>query len=451
MVTTTEVFDALGEDGVERGERGTALPDGYYILDGTVFDYRTPSIRDIETMFDTDAQAQALENAITQPIRSVKANIESTKGDRGEAEFCREVLMQPHYRGGMTTIMETLVAQMAGGIFRRRAHFEKVWKVRPDGRVVYHKVAFRPASSCRVLADDNGSFFGFKQEGVRANGRPLEEYFLPNKAFVYIYNEARNPLKGNSLAQTAYRSYIDKQKVLRLYFVHLQNVALSSIKGEYDGPQGEKGQGALLKKIRDLRGGGAIVLGPGESASFFEGGRAGGEFKEALQYLDAQMAGSMLVRFLQLGTDSKSGSWSLSRDHSDFFLMSLESILREMAVAITQYLLAPLVYHNFGADAAFPVFVFERLSDTARVRALSTWEKIITAATPPDIDEEVMQEIIKKALPAIDIDLGEIERNGGRPTDNMLRATDRIAGLMEKLRGGNGSINSEDNALVTTS
>lgn len=415
MVDTRLILDRVqdenffGEDGVDYGERGTAIPEGLYVLDGTVYEYKEPTTRDIIRAFDVDPQLQATELAMTQPLRSANWSIEPTAGDSGEAFWCREILEKPPESGGIKTPMSTIIAQCARAPFVRRAHFELVWKKDEEGRDVLEDIAYRPPETCRVMADDNGRVLGFRQTGMKPHsGAVLDEIFGPNKSFVYIYGSYRNPVQGHSIAQTGYKTYLDKQKVLRLYFLHLQNVALSSIKGEYDGPEGQAGQEKLTRKLQKLRGGGTVVLGPGESANFFEGGRAGEEFRNALRYLDSQIAGSMLMRFLQLGTDSNTGSWSLSRDHSDFYLMSLESIQHEIASSITTQILSRLVFWNFGPNAKFPVFTFERLSETQRMRSLQTWEKLVTAATPVNIDKRIVHAITQKAMPALDIDLGQI-------------------------------------------
>lgn len=420
VVDTRVILDRVQDEdffeehqSIDYGERGTAMPENLYVIDGTVYEYKDPTTRDIIRAFDVDPQLQATELAMTQPLRSANWSIVPRDGDSGEAYFCREILENAPEEGGLKTPMSTIIAQCARAPFVRRAHFELVWGKGDSGedeagqdRLI--DIAYRPPETCRMIADDNGRVLGFRQQGLRPNsGGILDEVFGPNKSFVYIYGAHRNPITGHSLAQTGYKTYLDKQKVMRLYFLHLQNVALSSIKGEYDGPEGQAGQEKLTRKLQKLRGGGTVVLGPGESANFFEGGRAGEEFRNALRYLDSQIAGSMLMRFLQLGTDTTTGSWSLSRDHSDFYLMSLESIQHEIASAITSQILSRLVFWNFGPRAKFPAFVFERLSETQRMRALETWEKLVTATTPVNVDQRIMQAISQKAMPALDIELQE--------------------------------------------
>src|ERR1700743_1566090 len=72
-----------------------------YWNDGSVLDYGDWTSRDMETMLARDGQAAAIEAVITLPIRQASRAIEKADGDKGEADFCRSVLMTPHTGGGM--------------------------------------------------------------------------------------------------------------------------------------------------------------------------------------------------------------------------------------------------------------------------------------------------------------------------------------------------------------
>lgn len=418
---------------VEGSERGKLLIGPYYTLDRTVPDRRDPPVHELETMLEIDGQAQALEQSVTLPILGTPYFIEPTDDDNGEAQFVRDALFTPHYRGGMTTPIDSVIQQMTGAFARRRAFFEKVWERQGDGTLVYHKIAFRPAVTCSVNYDENGSFSGFTQELIDDKGKPFKEVFDTPNAFVYIHSAATKPLEGRSMFSSAYRNFIDKLKITQLYYYHCQNIALGNVVGRYEGgsPDGTK---RLRKKGAQLKGGGVVILDQGETLERLESGRSADDFKAALDYLNSQMAMSMLANFLNLGTRGDKGSWALSRDQSDFFLISLEAKLKEMAMTITEFLVAPLVYYNFGPEAAYPDFVFEPLSETRKRNALEVWQALISGQGIRNIRPSVMDAIEKVALPMTGVDPDSLP-DEPRPSEMPMEGQAIASGAPENVAG----------------
>lgn len=387
----------------ENSEQGRLVVGPYYALNRYIPERQQPAINEVELMLEIDGQAKALEAVITQPILGTPHFIEAADGDSGEAQFARDKLFTPHFRGGMTTPIETVIQQMTGAFSRRKAYFEKVWERDESGKLAYHKIAFRPALTCEIRFDQNGSFDGFKQETMDENGKPKKIELGPADSFVYVHDSATAPLIGRSMFSAAYRNFIDKLKITQLYFFHCQNIALGNVVGRYEGgsPDGTR---RLRDKAAQLKGGGVAILDVGESLDRLESGRSADDFRSALDYLNSQMAISLLAQFLNLGTHGDRGSWALSRDQSDFFLISLESKLKEMAMALTEYVLSPLIYYNFGPDAAFPSFAFEPLSETRKRNALEVWQALVTSAAIRNIRPSVLDAIETVALPMVGVD-----------------------------------------------
>jgi hypothetical protein len=94
-----------------------------YYGDGDVFDYGEYTARDIKSMFSRNGTASALELVLTLPIREADFSIEPGKGDSGECDFVRSVLMTPDTEGGMRTPMTELIGQITSGQIYRRAFF----------------------------------------------------------------------------------------------------------------------------------------------------------------------------------------------------------------------------------------------------------------------------------------------------------------------------------------
>jgi hypothetical protein len=94
-----------------------------YYGSGDVFDYGEFSARDYKQMLARNGTASALELVLTLPIREADFSIEPGKGDSGECDFIRSVLMTPDTEGGMATPMTTLLGQITSGQLYRRAFF----------------------------------------------------------------------------------------------------------------------------------------------------------------------------------------------------------------------------------------------------------------------------------------------------------------------------------------
>lgn len=365
------------------GERGYTSEAAYYSIRGELFDYRKPTVVDIDRMLDHDPYAHALEAAMTLPILGAPLKFEPTAGDTGEADFVtHNLLSAPHEPGAMTTPMPVVMQQMGGAFFRRRAYFEKVWDVVDggpyDGAHYLRKLAWRPPATCHVVVDDNGSFGGFAQEGFRAPNKKLKEYFGPDKAFVYIHDQATRPLEGRGAGDVAYTQYVDKLKIKRLWFAFCQDVALGTLVGTYTGGD-PRGEDAMLEKLRTMRGGGAAVKGIGETIERLESSSTGSAFMDALHFLNGEMGVSVLAMFLGLGKQGDRGSWALSKDQSDFFVLSLQAKLVEMAAALRDYVVAPLVQVNFGEDAKVPTAKFGNISEAAKEKARTLYSTIAVA------------------------------------------------------------------------
>lgn len=74
-------------------------------------------------MFSRNGTAAALEAVLTLPIREADFTIEAGKGDKGESDFVRSVLMTPDSEGGMKTPISTLIGQITSAQIYRRAFF----------------------------------------------------------------------------------------------------------------------------------------------------------------------------------------------------------------------------------------------------------------------------------------------------------------------------------------
>jgi hypothetical protein len=373
----------------DRWNVGTT-PDGKYLTD-----YSDWEARDMHEMLKKDYKAKQIENVLTLPISSAEYSIEPAKGDTGEAEWLKAFWEADNLSGGCATSLDQILGLMTSAFYYRRAYFEKVFAKGTgqfEGKYIYSDVCWRPQTTCRLMRDPrNGRFMGFEQEPYYVgaglvNGSKWPIQIPVNRAFVYTHGTRRDPLNGTSDMEVAYWAWKTKQKVLLLWFQFLQSVALPRVVVKSNDLDTSKG---VAREIARLKNSGVLpVSAPGGPDSvditpMDISGKGSEQFKAVVDWLDQCATQSVLAGFLDLTSQAANGtgSYALSENASDFFLQSLETKTKEIADQTRQQLFAPLIYANFGRDAAVPYLHFEPLNDIDKSTAIDLLKT--SMAAPP--------------------------------------------------------------------
>jgi len=366
--------------------------DGKYVTD-----YSDWEARDLFEMLSKDYKARQMENVLTLPITSAERTIVAVDGDNGEAKWLTEYWDTDAISGGCRTPLNHIIGLMTSAFAYKRAYFEKVFRKgtgKFTGKYVYDDVAFRPQTTCRIMREPrSGRFAGFEQTAyftgmaVKSNDKwPIQ--IKKNRAFVYTHGTMRDPLNGASDFEVAFWAWRTKQKILMLWFQFLQSVALPRV--VVKSPDLSIAQ-SVANEIAKMKSSGVLpVSTPGGADSVTidlldQSGKGSEQFNQAITWLDNAATQSILAGFLNLtnrGTPMDGvGSFALSKDASDFFLQSLETKAREMEEQIREQVFAPLIFANFGADAAVPKLQFEPLNDIDKATAVSLLQAAMAA--PP--------------------------------------------------------------------
>jgi hypothetical protein len=403
-------------------EEGSAF-DPYNALFGAfdgggIFNYDNSSfINDMRAMLVGDApdsKAQTLESVLTLPIRSAPFYINQGRARSEVYDVINRIITQPANNGGMTTPMNLVVAQMCNAFVYKKSFFEKVWtrdEYRGKG-FTYAKIAWRPPGTCAIERDPNtGAFRGFRQMPIRMDDTE-ERKFEPKKAFVYIHGTHRDPLEGVSDLHVTHWCYLTKQKIRFLWYQFLEGQALPKTVVRNDDPNNAQ---TAARKLIGLRQGGVVGLSKDNEVDTLESsGRGAAEFKAALQWLDSEASSSVLAGFTDLGAMAAggTGSFALSKDQTDFYLMSREAEKREMQDYINQYLIADLVRWNFGPKEIAPTFEFGPIDEKDASAAISLLQA--TAQTPVNqsvLPQEFFDQLTQKVAGFLELDV-TIVRNG---------------------------------------
>jgi hypothetical protein len=368
-------------------------------------------VTDVEEMLDTDGTAQSLETALSMPLRQANKTIEKPEKDRGQTEFIREVLECPYEDGGMETSLELIISQMTYAQSVRKTFHEKVWTRRKDGRAAYKAVRWRPPSSCELVRSrKHGQILGFRQFQDWQTGQPNDEGYVEVKkknSLIYIHGQHRDPLWGTSDLQVTYWAYQLKQKLLFLWSTFLGNQALPKVIAYGQSPTDAKKN---AQAIAGLRSSGVLPFvrtNPEEKVwDILEtAGQGAGQYRDLVNYIDGQSSRSIMAGWLDLTSAAGEGrgSYALSSDQSGIFLASRYAVAKELADEVTRQLIAPLVWANFGPDAAVPRLVFEKISTDQAAKVLELLQQLGSAQSM-NVPDGFIDLLMERVAQYLDLD-----------------------------------------------
>lgn len=389
--------------------------------DGKVYAAEEPLVRDYQHMLDTDGTAGSIELMLTYPIISAPWEIDPAKDDSGEAEFIYDALTDLPHQGGPLTTIEQLVSQMTSAFTTKRSYFEKVFKINDDGKVVYHKLAFRPPETCELALDARRAEpRGFRQmpvifdEATRSShplwGAERKDWIevSPERSFVYIHGTWRDPLLGESAMRVPYHCFQTKRKIRWLWYQFLDVTALA--KAIVRNPDEAKAR-QDAQKVARLRGAGVVALGDDTTVDQYESKGGAGEYREALSYLDNEMLDSGLLGFMGLSSAAGEGkgSYALAESLSKMYLKTRRMVAMDMARQITNEVIGPLIAYNFGPKASIPRFKFGPLSEANEVNVLDVFSKVAT--TGAKVPVEFYDQLVNRVATLLELDPGKVAKD----------------------------------------
>lgn len=427
----TDVADLPRNAEQEQGyEFATGMLFGDY-MNGAVWDYRPPRPIDLDAMLARNGKARGLEQVLTLPLRKAPITVTPAEGDKGGAELVQAAF------DGMSTPMQLVQAQMCSAVTYRQAFFEKVFTL-DGGKVGLKKLAFRPAGTCAVrVTKDNASFDGFVQSprgtfdssglgGTDALGQVVID---APKAFVYTHGAHLRPVHGMSDLEVAFWCHETKEKIRFLWYRWLEVAADGRLGVAHaDGGIAQK----VVRALARLKGGGMVAL-PDAKATFMPipvEAAAAEAYQAAMQWLDSEASSSVLAGFTDLtsAANSGTGSYALSKDQTDFFLMSRQAVADEQGSALKTYVARDLVRWNLGADSPVPNVTVGPVGEADIVASLSLLETLVAGG-----NVELPHQFVKGIV-------GDVARNMGMNAAAILtEMDDAAAAVTQQVADAGGS------------
>jgi hypothetical protein len=387
------------------------------------------AVKDLVRMRRESGQARALLRLIILPIIS-SLNEAQWIGPDGEdsgdeVEFMNNVFTLPPQAGGMSVTFHKFMRQLLLAIFDGYSAFEKVWHV-PDigplaGKITLKKMAYRSPTTLSFLVDDNGGFDGLHQ--VTSIGHKSVDVRIPReKCFYFAANEEENPFYGVSYFNAAYFHWDKTQKLAYLSHIAAQMQATGGRVGHMP-PNATKNQVlAFQKTLKEFGFKSAASLPDGFSIDF---PKIGGTFN----YLE--LSRSVLATFLdkierQVLIDNS------TQAADDLFVLSIESLMDEIAAAISHYVCPQLIDWNFGTGV-YPVLKFGEVADSTRDILAEVFKSIAVAATV-NATPEFLFEAERKLSARLGLDIDYAEVKSRMETERLIEA-EQAAMTRDQLAG----------------
>jgi hypothetical protein len=390
--------------------------------DGAVWNYDTPRPRDFDAMLGRNGKALGLEQVLTLPLRKAPVTVTPQKGDTGGAELIQKIF------DGMSTPLQTIQAQMCSAIVYRQAFFEKVFEI-ANRQVTLKKLGFRPAQTCAPRLDkQNASFNGFVQTRMPVDGGGTPGGLIPingsltdripipaAKAFVYTHGAHLRPVHGMSDLEVAFWCHQTKQKIRFLWYRWLEVAADGRTAVAHADVSIAK---KIVRSLARLKGGGLVAV---DAKSQFQPipvePSAADQYQNAMKWLDQEASSSVLAGFTDLAgaAASGTGSFALSKDQTDFFLMGRQAVADEQGSQLTTYVARDLVQWNLGVDSVIPKIVVGPVGEADVVAALSLLETLV-GSNQLELPTEFVKGIV-----------GDVARNMGMDAAAILAEMDDAA------------------------
>ena len=398
------------------------------LFNGEVINTDKITVSDLVKMRQEDGTASALYNIMTLPIMANPFSIEADPEDVDgvQAAFVKEALTRPSYKGGMSTPFSLVIADALRAVLEGYRLFEKVWTINEDGKLVYRKIASRDNSTLKILSDDRGGFNGVKQEAYI--GGKFQTVIIPrDKCFLFTFGKEKNWLVGESAFRAAYYHYDKKHRLYYLAHQAVQQFAISPKLGIAPPKATQDDIDNAVAALDEFGTNSSAALPNGWTmADVRNGGRI--DPLTLIDHHDAAMARSILAHFIMLGSGGSTGSWALSSDQSDMFILALRGLMDNLEEHITAYIVADLINYNFEVPH-YPKFKFADLTTATTNIVKDTFSKVLDK-DPGKVPDYVIEGVVQRMAELLEIEVPKDVPDTSKVADTI--AIQSVAGAIDQ-------------------
>ena len=277
---------------------------------------------------------------------------------------------------------------------------EDVWTV--DGSAVrLRKLAARlPITFYRWHTEADGeTLLALEQYGYRG-GRYLNVMLPADKCTVFTYQQEGANFWGLSLQRPMYPHWYVKSQLYRIDDIACERNSLGIPVFKLAPGFSKEDRDAAYSFVTQLAAHEAtgMVEPPGDANSGFRIVGYEGRVRDvapSIEHHNVMISRAALALFMELG-QAQHESRALGQEHGDFFLLALQNLADQVALAITNTSVRRLVSYNFGDDAPVPRLV----ASNVQARSLSDIVEALTqfAQAGLVVSEENLRSFIRQEL-----------------------------------------------------
>lgn len=396
-------------------------------------------ITDYRRMLDNDGQVQMLVNAIFNTILSAGVKIcddsdYDSEEDSVESEFIESNLLNPSWKGGMDLSMELTNRYFLRAYIEGYRVFEVVYKLDEEGKIRLKKLAPRAGNDdfeFKILTDDNGNFFGFRQKTNFA-GKMIDVKVINDgsfkKALLVAYGQEFGSLYGRSGLRAAWYHYDKAHKGLFLNHVG-QELGIINPRLIYTkGSTTPENRSAIINAFDKIHVESTIML-PEESFKVefptVTNSEVMREGREMINLHYSQLSKSILAQFIDLGSNvSSTGSRSLGESQIEFFKQGLQTIAKTLIEDPWNEIIADLIKINFNTNV-YPTLKVNPISDKkANVLYQMLVELTKGGSIPQVLKDKIFHETSEEL--GIEVSLEEIKQESLNKEEAILKQQEQV-------------------------
>lgn len=263
----------------------------------------------------------------------------------------------------------------------------------PDGLWHLGKLGWRSGRTIKFNTARDGGLVSLEQSatGGALSSRLTKPVPLPvSRVVVYARNRRGGNWHGESLLRPAYGPWMMSSRAQRLELVLGERAGAPVVVYKAGADDEDLGPGkAIAKSVRVGREAGVALP---KGADLLLKGIDGQlpDLDKIIKRHDERIAGSVLANFLNLGSQSGTGSYALGATFFNAFMLALRKVAKDIARTASRHVVADLVRWNWPGERA-PRLVFDEIGANrdALVQALATLVQAGVLTADQDLEQFV--------------------------------------------------------------
>lgn len=222
---------------------------------------------------------------------------------------------------------------------------------------------------------------------------------LPAAKFIlYSYNPKWGNPYGKSDVAPCYPWFIIKKYYRRFWAIYGERTASGFLDAAFDANIGQKEQEKLKKMLGGISAATYMMHPDGIVVDLKESnGVAGDTYPKAINNFNIFMSRRLLTPDLLGFSAQPTGSYALGKTHLDVYVWVLEAMATAAREIVRNALIKNLVVWNYGTQFPLPRMVFDPLTGSAKLDALSAFFAAVKNGVfrPEDVTDEIREWILK--------------------------------------------------------